>query len=44
VATTKRITTKDAPLYDNTGIKPDIEISDDVPDWIEFVKKYYENK
>jgi Peptidase family S41 len=42
VATTKRITTKENPLYDNIGIKPDVEISDDEPDWIDFVKKYYE--
>jgi hypothetical protein len=32
------------PSYDKTGIKPDIEISDDEPDWIAFVKKYYEKK
>jgi Peptidase family S41 len=42
VAYTKRIPTKANPLYDKTGIKPDIEISDDEPDWINFVKKYYE--
>lgn len=43
-AVSKRVPTKENPLYDKTGIKPDIEISDDEPDWIEFVKKYYENK
>jgi C-terminal processing protease CtpA/Prc len=41
-ATTKRIVTKENPLYDKTGIKPAIEISDDETDWIDFVKKYYE--
>jgi len=42
VPTTKRALTLTAGKYDNVGIKPDIEISDDVSDWIEFVKKYYE--
>jgi len=43
IATTKRIITPEAPRYDNKGIKPDIEISDDVTDWVDFVKKYYAN-
>ncbi len=34
----------DNPSYDKTGIKPDIEISDNEPDWVEFVKKYYDSK
>lgn len=41
IATTKREITVDNPSYDATGIKPDVEISDDIADWIDFVKKYY---
>lgn len=44
VPTTKREITPSMPAYDKTGILPDIPISDDEPDWIDFVKKYYEKK
>jgi hypothetical protein len=44
VATAKRVLTAQQPSYDATGIKPDIEISDSVADWITFVKKYYEHQ
>jgi C-terminal processing protease CtpA/Prc len=42
VGTVKRELTKADGKYDNIGIKPDVEISDDVDDWVEFVRKYYE--
>lgn len=42
VGTSKRKLTENQPAYDKTGIKPDIEISGDVSDWVDFVKKYYE--
>jgi hypothetical protein len=38
---TKRAFTTKEPSYDATGIPPDIEISDEVADWITFVIKYY---
>lgn len=44
IVETKMVINKENPSYDKTGIKPDIPISDDEPDWIEFVKKYYESK
>ena len=44
VGTAKRNFTFKNPSYDLKGIKPDIPISDDEPEWIEFVKKYYESK
>jgi uncharacterized lipoprotein YehR (DUF1307 family) len=44
VPTTKREITALFPAYDMTGIKPDIQISDNEPDWIDFVKRYYEKK
>jgi hypothetical protein len=42
VPTTKRNFTNLMPSYDATGIKPDIPISDDIEDWVQFVKSYYE--
>jgi hypothetical protein len=42
IASAKRKITSNAPAYDNIGIKPDIPISDDEPDWVNFVKRYYE--
>jgi hypothetical protein len=42
VGTAKREITDKQPGYDNTGIKPDVQISDKITDWITFVKKYYE--
>jgi Peptidase family S41 len=44
IATTKRLLTPSQPKYDNIGIKPDIEISDRILNWVDFVKKYYESK
>ena len=44
VALLKMEINNENPSYDKTGIKPDVEISDDEPDWIDFVKKYYEKK
>ena len=44
VATSKRSLTATQPAYDGIGIKPDIVIPDNNPDWIGFVKKYYEKK
>jgi hypothetical protein len=44
IATTKRELTINSPSYDATGIKPDVEISDKVTDWIAFVKKYYDER
>lgn len=41
VASVKRALTSKEPSYDGKGIPPDVEISDDVTDWIAFVKKYY---
>ncbi len=41
VPTTKREITPKFPSYDKTGISPDVEISDDIEDWVQFVKKYY---
>lgn len=42
VGTTQREITKNAPLYDNVGIPPDVEIPENIMDWPGFVKKYYE--
>jgi hypothetical protein len=42
VAATKRAPTKEEPLYDKTGISPDVIIGDKTIDWVKFVKKYYE--
>jgi Peptidase family S41 len=42
VASVKRKFTDREPSYDKTGIPPDIEIGDNVPDWVSFVKKYYD--
>jgi hypothetical protein len=41
IAFVKRVPTKENPLYDDTGIPPDVEISDDEPDWINYVLRYY---
>ncbi len=43
VGTTKRRITPDQPLYDAHGIPPDTMISEDQPDWIDFIRKYYGN-
>jgi hypothetical protein len=40
----KRILTEKEPSYDGVGIKPDVEIGDDVADWVAFVRKYYARK
>jgi hypothetical protein len=40
-ASVKRLLKPHEPSYDATGIPPDIEISDDVTDWVAFVKDYY---
>jgi hypothetical protein len=42
VASSKRVQTAWEPAYDATGIPPNVEISDADPDWIGFVRKYYE--
>jgi hypothetical protein len=42
VASVKRALTDKEPSYDGKGIPPDVEIGDDVTDWIAFVKKYYD--
>lgn len=44
MATGKREILSEKDRYDGKGIKPDVEISDNVPDWVEFVKKYYETQ
>jgi hypothetical protein len=41
IPSAKRRIRENEPSYDATGIPPDIEIGDNVPDWIDFVKKYY---
>ena len=41
LAGTKRQITTDQPRYDGIGIPPDVPISDDVSDWIDYVRKYY---
>lgn len=43
VASSKRMLNKREPSYDGKGIPPDVEISDDVTDWVGFIRKYYEN-
>jgi len=42
VGTSKRKITRSAPKFDNSGIQPDITISENVTDWVAFVKKFYE--
>jgi hypothetical protein len=42
MASSKRALNEREPSYDRTGIPPDIEIGDDVTDWVAFVKKYYD--
>jgi Peptidase family S41 len=44
VAISKRALTAKEPSYDGIGISPDVEISDDEPDWVAFVKKYYDER
>ena len=44
VALLKMEINNENPSYDKTGIKPDVEISDNEPDWIDFIKKYYDKK
>lgn len=41
MANTKRALTTHEPSYDATGILPDVEISDDIINWVTFVKMYY---
>lgn len=42
IASVKRALSDGAPSYDGKGIPPDVEIPDEVSDWIAFVKKYYD--
>jgi Peptidase family S41 len=42
VASVKRALNEREPSYDGKGIPPDVQISDDVIDWVAFVKKYYD--
>jgi hypothetical protein len=42
IASVKRLLKPHEPSYDASGIKPDVQISDDVTDWVAFVKKYYD--
>jgi hypothetical protein len=44
VASSKRALNKREPSYDGKGIPPDVEISDDITDWVAFVKKYYNER
>ncbi len=44
VATSKRAFLSKDDKYDNKGIKPDVEIPDNVDNWIDFVKRFYERK
>jgi hypothetical protein len=44
VASVKRALTDKEPSYDGKGIPPDVEIDDNVADWIAFVKKYYDER
>jgi hypothetical protein len=41
VASVRRAFTDKEPMYDGTGIPPDVEIGDTETDWVAFVKKYY---
>lgn len=42
IPTTRRIIPPGQSKLDGVGITPNIKISDTVPDWIEYVKDYYE--
>lgn len=42
VGTTKREITTQQPKFDNTGIKPDVQINENTEDWIQVIKNYYE--
>ncbi len=42
IASVKRAVNEREPNYDGKGIPPDVEIGDEVSDWIAFVKKYYD--
>jgi hypothetical protein len=44
IATSKRAFLSEDDKYDNKGIKPDVEIPDNVDNWIDFVKIFYERK
>ena len=44
IGSSKRVPTKFAPLYDEKGIEPDVRISDNELDWVDYVKKYYADK
>lgn len=39
---TKRVIPPGGKKYDGIGIEPDIPIKENTPDWIDFVKKFYE--
>lgn len=41
IAVVKRELTPQQPSYDGKGIPPDVEISDNIEDWVTFVKNYY---
>lgn len=43
IATAKRAIAAGDSKIDGTGIAPDVPISDTVKDWVDFVKKYYQN-
>lgn len=42
VGTSKRAPSAAQPAYDATGIPPDVGIPDSEPDWIAFVRNYYQ--
>lgn len=44
VPSAKRRVSANEPSYDIKGIPPDIEISDSVTDWVDYVKKYYDER
>jgi hypothetical protein len=44
LASEKRKITADQPLYDDAGIPPDVRIGDEVEDWVEYVRGYYERQ
>ena len=44
LATTKRALTKIEPAFDRSGINPQVIIPEGTPDWVEYVKLYYERK
>lgn len=44
IAISKRALTDKQPSYDGVGIEPDVAIDDAVTDWVDFVRKYYEQR